>query len=239
MQFQYPWNLAHLGIEAALRTPLRRVPFLLTIVRCPDGRIPEDSHAGKLGNNLLQKLQSFTAYLRGKRGQTSDVSPGRARLATNPLLTGSLSNAMTMGIVQLLPWQDGLYRTTRDDNIYLETHQLGRKLGQSIEFSLRISVLNDNVFPLHVAEFPQTLSECLGAGRLEEGTRRYPIRGTFFGCCASAMTATASSTAPPKIDDQRTFFIAHLGLGRYHAGGKCGKGLFTAGGNRFVEERKG
>jgi hypothetical protein len=47
---------------------------------------------------------------------------------------------------------------------------------------------------------------------IEEGetTLRYPIRGTFFGCCASANTATASSIAATKIDDQPTFFIAHL-----------------------------
>src|SRR4030095_14755800 len=39
---------------------------------------------------------------------------------------------------------------------------------------------------------------------------RYPNRETFFGCCASVTTATASSIAATKIDDQPTFFIAHL-----------------------------
>src|SRR5882724_2927445 len=63
------------------------------------GRIPEDGHAGEPGNDLLQKLQLFSAYLRGKSGQPSNVSSSRARLATNPLATGSTSCAKTIGIV--------------------------------------------------------------------------------------------------------------------------------------------
>jgi hypothetical protein len=39
---------------------------------------------------------------------------------------------------------------------------------------------------------------------------RNPIRETFFGCCASAVTATASSITAIRIDDTPAFFIAHL-----------------------------
>jgi hypothetical protein len=39
---------------------------------------------------------------------------------------------------------------------------------------------------------------------------RYPIRGIFAACCASASTAKASNTAATKIDDQPAFFISHL-----------------------------
>jgi hypothetical protein len=39
---------------------------------------------------------------------------------------------------------------------------------------------------------------------------RYPIRGTFVGCCASAITPRASNTTATRIDDTRAFFIAHL-----------------------------
>ena len=52
----------------------------------------------------------------------------------------------------------------RDDDVYLETHQLGRERREAIEFSLRISPLNDDVFPLHVPKLAQTLPECLDAG---------------------------------------------------------------------------
>src|SRR6476619_6670819 len=46
--------------------------------------------------------------------------------------------------------------------------------------------------------------------RGESADDRYPIRGTFFGCCASAMTATASNTTATRIDGTAAFFIAHL-----------------------------
>ena len=73
---------------------------------------------------------------------------------------------MTMGIVDSrFLGGTGCCRTSRDDDVYLETHQLGRERGEAIEFSLRISPLNDNVFPLHVPKLAQTLPECLDAGR--------------------------------------------------------------------------
>src|SRR5262249_32707826 len=55
----------------------------------------------------------------------------------------------------------------------------------AIEFSLCISPLNDNVLPLYVSKLAQTLPERINAG-IGRGTARYPIRGTFFGCCAWA-----------------------------------------------------
>src|SRR5262245_29163942 len=54
---------------------------------------------------------------------------------------------------------------------------------------------------------------------------RYPSRGIFFGCCASAITPTASSTTATRIDGTPAFFIAHLVSSViYHADrdkGKC------------------
>jgi hypothetical protein len=43
----------------------------------------------------------------------------------------------------------------------------------------------------------------------EEAARK-PIRETFFGCCTSAMTATASNTTATRIDGTAAFFIAHF-----------------------------
>jgi hypothetical protein len=37
---------------------------------------------------------------------------------------------------------------------------------------------------------------------------KYPIRGTFFGCCALAITPTASITNTNRIDKTPAFFIA-------------------------------
>src|SRR5215471_4933303 len=59
-----------------------------------------------------------------------------------------------------------------------------------------------------------------------EAPARIPTRGILAGCCASAMTATASITTPTRIDGTAALFIAHLVSSvMYHADrdkGKCG-----------------
>ena len=95
------------------------------------------------------------------------------------------------------------WRTGGDDDIHLETHELGRKRGEAIEFSLCIAILNDNIFPLHVAKLAQPLPQRLDAVR-DSGSEtafRYPIRGTFAGCCASAekQSSKTVSSRPEKI----------------------------------------
>jgi hypothetical protein len=48
--------------------------------------------------------------------------------------------------------------------------------------------------------------------------------GDFFGCCASAITATTCSTTATRIDGKPNLFIAHPVLGvMYHADGDKGK----------------
>src|SRR5215475_7340245 len=53
--------------------------------------------------------------------------------------------------------------------------------------------------------------DCSLAGKEERYSvlNRYPMRGTFFGCCASAITPRASCTTTTRID-AADFFIAHL-----------------------------
>src|SRR4030095_5369505 len=60
--------------------------------------------------------------------------------------------------------------TPRDDDVYLETHQLGRKGGQAIAFPLCLSPLDDNVSPFHISKLAQTLPECLCANVCVGGT---------------------------------------------------------------------
>ena len=52
------------------------------------------------------------------------------------------------------------------DDINLETHQLGRKLREPIELSLRISVLDGDVLSFYVAKLAQSQPNCLGTGGL-------------------------------------------------------------------------
>lgn len=53
----------------------------------------------------------------------------------------------------------------------------------------------------------------------EEIGIRDPIRGSFFGYCASAMIATASSTTINRIDKTPAFLISHTIGYVYHADG--------------------
>jgi hypothetical protein len=48
-----------------------------------------------------------------------------------------------------------------------------------------------------------------GREKEREGAARKTYPKTFFGCCASAVTATASSVTAIRIDDRPAFFIAH------------------------------
>ena len=87
--------------------------------------------------------------------------PGRARLATNPSPTGSLSCAITIGICCCRSLADALIpRTSGHDHIHLETHQFAGKVGQATEFSFRKSTLNDNVFP---STYPSSRRPCRNA----------------------------------------------------------------------------
>src|SRR5215467_4817355 len=78
--------------------------------------------------------------------------------------------------------------------------------------------------------YPSSRSPCRNASTratLEErdATVRYPIRVTFFGCCASTATATASNAPANRIDASAVFLNGRFISGViYHAGGskeKC------------------
>src|SRR6266511_2985878 len=61
--------------------------------------------------------------------------------------------------------------------------------------------------------YPRSRSPCLNASRCgwsREPIKRIPTRGIFPVCCASALTARASSIIATKIDDQPTLLIPHL-----------------------------
>src|SRR5262245_1111745 len=52
------------------------------------------------------------------------------------------------------------------NDINLETHQLGGKLGESIKLSLRVSVLDDDALFFCVTMLAQPLPDSLGAGNV-------------------------------------------------------------------------
>ena len=95
------------------------------------------------------------------------LPPGRARLATSPLPTGSPALRHNDGNrAGCVLGSTGCCRTTAVTMMStLRRTSSAASVRERDRFSLRISVLNDNVFPLHVPKLAQTLPECLDAGR--------------------------------------------------------------------------
>src|ERR1043166_1232635 len=74
----------------------------------------------------------------------------------------------------------------------------------------------------------------------EEKPDRKPIRGTFFACCASAITPRASNTTATRIDGIAAFFIAHLVSSViYHADRDKGKCDLHGGRRQALVEKEG
>src|SRR5262249_37126238 len=120
--------------------------------------------AGKLGDNLFEKLQSFPAYLLGEGCQSSNVPTGSCKAGDNPstnrivILRHDNGNRRSCFL-----GGTGCCRTTRDAYLYLETHQFSCKASYPISFLLCNSPLNHNVVPLHVPKLAKTLPQGLPA----------------------------------------------------------------------------
>src|SRR5262245_36901144 len=166
--------------------------------------------------------------------------PGCARLAISPVPTGSGLVTMTMGIALvafLAAWAAGSPAVTRTSSL--------RRISSantSGSFSDRPAAYRCSMTMFLPSKYPNSSNPCCKAATKllsisSEPYDRYPISGTFFGCCASAMTATASNTTATRIDGTAALFIAHLIWSViYHA--NRGKGKYDLHGGRrymFVE----
>src|SRR5262245_2585727 len=67
---------------------------------------------------------------------------------------------------RILGRQDYPGSSSCHDDINLETHQLGRKLREPIDLSLRKSVLDGDVLSFDVAKLAQSLPNCLATDEL-------------------------------------------------------------------------
>src|SRR5262249_15039414 len=145
-----------------------------------------------------------------------------------PLPTGSLSCVMTIGILEVA----SLTARVADGPPAMMTSTLRRTSSAAISLSRSSfpSAYRDSMTMFFPSAYPSSRNPCRNASMRatlaeSEPVPRYPIRGTFFGCCSSAMTATARSTTAIRIDGTAAFFITHLVLGvMYHADrdkGKC------------------
>src|SRR5437867_3188637 len=126
------------------------------------GRRPKDGHPREPRNDFPEELESLSVDLRVEGRQSSDVPAGSGKTGDEPVPDR----------IVVLPHHDGdcvgsflgspgRGRASRNDNRYLETHELGRQFTLSIEPSRCISILNDNVSLRYIAEIPQSLAERL------------------------------------------------------------------------------
>jgi hypothetical protein len=63
--------------------------------------IAKDRCSGRIRRNLLQKFQPFSAYTEFELSKAGGVAPGRAKLSTRPVPTGSPATGNTIGIVRV------------------------------------------------------------------------------------------------------------------------------------------
>ena len=112
--------------------------------------------------------------------------PGRARLATNPVRTGSGAAAKTIGIVRVAPTTAWVYNGPgRHNHVHRQSHQLSDH-GWNLLRRLRQAYLDRDVLALRVPQLAQAYAECLRAqGCRRSAWRQVPDRGTFVpsaGC---------------------------------------------------------
>ena len=155
-------HLARLGIEASLRKHLRRSRFLLTLARCLEWSKCRERPSARAGEQFLQKLQCLP-LISGARLRQSRNIPARSRQAGDEAIPNRIDIARHHNGNRNSSCLGGASgsRTARDDSIYLEPHELSRKLRKSIEFAISISILEDNITPLYIPELAQALPKCL------------------------------------------------------------------------------
>ena len=94
------------------------------------------------------------------------LPPGRFRLATRPICTGSLAVVKTMGIVVVAAFAARCPGRIGDDHGHLTTNQLSRHRRHSVVLPLRPAIFDRHVLALDIAGFLQALTERGHHGRV-------------------------------------------------------------------------
>ena len=186
-------------IEASLRTPVRRFRSLLPLVPCPVGRTPENGQAREPGNDLLQKLQLFSAYFRGKFRQSCNVSARLRKACDKPVPN-------RIGIVRHDNWNRRCC-FLRDPSCFppavtmtstLRRTSSAASSGRPSSFPSAYRHSMTMFFP---SKYPSSRRPCRNASMTARITRRqshrvrYSNAWIFFGCCAWADTQSAKNMA--------------------------------------------
>src|SRR5215468_1387708 len=94
------------------------------------------------------------------------LPPGRARLATNRLPTGSVARIMTMGIVFVTLCAATNRRVIgRNDHVDVESNQLGGEVRQPFHLAARQPPLDGDGLTVDVPEFAEAGERGIGSRR--------------------------------------------------------------------------
>ena len=138
--------------------------------------------------------------------------PGRAKLSTMPVATGSRchhNNGNRLGC--LLGCKDRMVQ--RDKDINLELHEFSYEIRNLVPLSLNVAILNQDVFSFYVTKISQPLPECLDlrtriAGVTKSGHVSYPRN--FRGLLRSDEIDRDLDINVPSREARILFFMARL-----------------------------
>ena len=121
-------------------------------------RIVENCDTENFGNSFFEQLKSLTAKFTAKVCDTGDVAAGTGKIFNEACFNriGPHANHNDGNRLGCILGRPDLWIPSRyDDDINLETHQVARKLGQPIELTLRVAILEGNVLSFYVAKIAQ------------------------------------------------------------------------------------
>jgi len=90
-----------------------------------------------------------------QHGKARDVAPGRARLATSPVSTGSATGAVTTGIFPGAFLAASVAGVPRRRSIDVERAQLGGEIRVAANAALCVAILDEQVLTLDITKLPQ------------------------------------------------------------------------------------
>ncbi len=124
--------------------------------------IPEHRHTRELGNHFPEQIQPFSSQLRTHLGQPCNVAAGPRQALNQP--TG---NRVIVTRHNDRDCPGSFFGSQRsgtsgsDDDINLETDEIGCEVREAITTTLRIAVLDGDVLALDPSEVAEPLTECL------------------------------------------------------------------------------
>ena len=117
-------------------------------------------HPRHRGSSLLEELEGFGDHAGREGRQARDVASRSRQAGHKPAPDGITDgNHDDRGCLRRLLGRQGRRRARGNEDIYLETNQLGRQAGESVGRPWCAPAFNDDVLALDVTELAQPLTQ--------------------------------------------------------------------------------